>query len=780
MDSSNNDYNWITNEMSSRRNDYIAMSSYNVVIRSWNVKTGFCDNDHDLYRLIFNTNTNTNTDTDNTTSTSTNTNTNTKNTTNTNTTSATNSNTTNTNITNTSSKSPIDMIVIGLQEIINLNNPFSSTLDILSLSQTIHWKQKLLNVINSNSNGIKYNVISTVNCVGMCMLLYVRDDICCRISDLRTSITPTGFLGIFGNKGAVSISIVIDDTTMCFVNAHLTSGRENMKRRNNDYHRIINATTFYSNDIDNSLKHYDDNDTNTSSIITSTNLIISSALNIINIPFNIINDSTSSSNSSYYSKRPALRWHLSYDKQASLKRKVSDHEIVFFLGDLNYHIDSSISSDEVFKLVDMKSLEMLEQHDQLLLSKRSTNSDGSIHHHHRHHSSSSGSSSSRNGHNDSNDSNDNNDNNGNNGSSDSNDSNGSNGNGSNGSSSNSGDTDDLKAFTDFQEGRLTFPPTFKCKLHEHDYERKHQPVRAPAWCDRILWKLNPIDSDSSSSSSNVTVDLQNYDSIDILGSDHRPITANFKCYIRGIDSSLEKSIFNGLQYTRHSLDVQNIPKIEIESTVIDLGKLKRLTSITSTIKITNIGNVNANIKASIRDPSHDYHNDNNDPLSDISSFGILCPNPRPKKKDIDSNQSHWFSLSLSTICIEPSESIILEVKSEMDNNIARKLVDSNERVTTSNNDGSSSTKEILCSSIIILMVDGGSHHYITVNGVYRYRRKSDTTNNDSNIKSINDNNNNDNNNDNNNNNNNDDNDYDEITTPDNNKTEFYCGPWIPL
>jgi hypothetical protein len=69
------------------------------------------------------------------------------------------------------------------------------------------------------------------------------------------------------------------------------------------------------------------------------------------------------------------------------------------------------------------------------------------------------------------------------------------------------------------------------------------------------------------------------------------------------------------------------------------------------------------------------------------------------------------------------------------------------------------------------MVDGGSHHYITVNGSYRYRRKSDTTSNDNNMKSVNNNNNND---------NNDDNDYDEITTPDNSKTEFYCGPWIPL
>jgi hypothetical protein len=130
------------------------------------------------------------------------------------------------------------------QEIINLNNPLSSTLDLLSLSQTNYWKEKLLKVINNTNTNTTYNIVNTVNCVGMCMFLFVKQDICHRISgiiiiiiiiiiitiiittiDVRSSITPTGFLGLFGNKGAVSISIVLDDTPICFVNCHLTSGR---------------------------------------------------------------------------------------------------------------------------------------------------------------------------------------------------------------------------------------------------------------------------------------------------------------------------------------------------------------------------------------------------------------------------------------------------------------------------------------------------------------------------------------------------------------------------
>ena len=670
------DYNWITEHMFDRRHDYHIVSSYGICIRSWNVKASFCDNDSDLYQWIFH---------------------------------------------NTSSSSSIDIIAIGLQEIINLNNPFSSALDVLSSSQTLYWKEKLLHVINSNTTtSSKYISLNTINCVGMCLLLFVKEDICHRISDIRNTTTPTGFLGIFGNKGAVSISIVIDDTPICFVNAHLTSGREHIKKRNDDYHKIISSTTFHCNDVD--RKNYGNDDVNP--IIASTNLVLTSALNIISMPFTAINDSTNSN--SYYNRRPALRWHLSYHCQSSLTRSILDHEIVFFLGDLNYHIDSSISTEEVFGLVDSKSLEKLQQNDQLILSKNIINTD------------------------------------------DSND------------STNTNDPNNIiNSFTGFQEGLLSFPPTFKYKTHHHEYERKQQPVRAPAWCDRILWKVNPYDNTINSNTDSI-VELQSYDSVNILGSDHRPIIANFKCpRIRGIDSTLERSIFNGLQYTRHAHDVKNIPKIEIDRTVIDLGKLKRSNSNIETIKITNTGNVKATVTTNIRNINRDSSNSiNDDPLNDISSYGIICPNPRRRAIDNNTDSNiNWFSLSVATVCIEVGESILLEVRSDIDYNTSRKLVDSNDRINSSNdssttttNDGSSSTKEIQCSSLLLLMVDGGSHHYITVHGLYRYRTRSNDAN-----KAINDNDNND---------NVDNDDDDEISIKDINNnsssktTEFYCGPWL--
>jgi hypothetical protein len=192
------DYNWIVKSMCERRNDFVVWNVYKILIRTWNVKTSFCDNDDDLKKWIFH-----NSDSNN-------------------------------------SNDNIDIIVIGLQEIINLNNPLSSTLDLLSLTQSNYWKEKFLKVINKNNNS--FNVVNTINCVGMCMFLFVKQDICHRISgiiihihykkshhyiiiDIRSSITPTGFLGLFGNKGAVSISIILDDTPICFVNCHLTSGR---------------------------------------------------------------------------------------------------------------------------------------------------------------------------------------------------------------------------------------------------------------------------------------------------------------------------------------------------------------------------------------------------------------------------------------------------------------------------------------------------------------------------------------------------------------------------
>ncbi|XP_072163312.1 phosphatidylinositol 4,5-bisphosphate 5-phosphatase A-like [Diadema setosum] len=81
-----------------------------------------------------------------------------------------------------------------------------------------------------------------------------------------------------------------------------------------------------------------------------------------------------------------------------------------------------------------------------------------------------------------------------------------------------------RAFGGFQEGALAFMPTYKYDLKSNEYDTSPK-QRAPAWTDRILWKVNR----------RASID-QNYLSIkqlsyhchsDILWSDHRPVSAEF-------------------------------------------------------------------------------------------------------------------------------------------------------------------------------------------------------------------------------------------------------------
>ena len=50
--------------------------------------------------------------------------------------------------------------------------------------------------------------------------------------------------GMAGNKGAVAIRLEIDDTSCCFVTAHLAAGFANYEERNRDYHTISHGLRF--------------------------------------------------------------------------------------------------------------------------------------------------------------------------------------------------------------------------------------------------------------------------------------------------------------------------------------------------------------------------------------------------------------------------------------------------------------------------------------------------------------------------------------------------------
>ncbi|GAB2224884.1 hypothetical protein Droror1_Dr00005662 [Drosera rotundifolia] len=79
-------------------------------------------------------------------------------------------------------------------------------------------------------------------------------------------------------------------------------------------------------------------------------------------------------------------------------------------------------------------------------------------------------------------------------------------------------------FDGYYEGTLEFKPTYKYDIGSSKYDTSHK-VRAPAWTDRILFKVEDPDQLSAT--------LHCYDSIDSIdSSDHKPVKAHLCLKIR--------------------------------------------------------------------------------------------------------------------------------------------------------------------------------------------------------------------------------------------------------
>ena len=76
------------------------------------------------------------------------------------------------------------------------------------------------------------------------------------------------------------------------------------------------------------------------------------------------------------------------------------------------------------------------------------------------------------------------------------------------------------AFGGFNEGTIKFAPTYKYDTGTNNYDtsEKH---RAPAWCDRVLWKAPDVT-------------LLSYGRHELLSSDHRPVSATFEVKVKKI------------------------------------------------------------------------------------------------------------------------------------------------------------------------------------------------------------------------------------------------------
>jgi len=83
-------------------------------------------------------------------------------------------------------------------------------------------------------------------------------------------------------------------------------------------------------------------------------------------------------------------------------------------------------------------------------------------------------------------------------------------------------------FTEFEEAKIKFAPTYKFKVGTSDYEYKEKKVRIPAWCDRILYRGEQLTQLFYSSVVTPTI------------SDHKPVVSMFNTKYKIVDPEKQK------------------------------------------------------------------------------------------------------------------------------------------------------------------------------------------------------------------------------------------------
>lgn len=309
-----------------------------------------------------------------------------------------------------------DIIVFGFQELVDLENKKLTAKSILkggskkkkAASQQEHmshqyrlWQQQLTKSIETYMpRDQPYVLLHAANLVGLFTAIFVRSSERGKIQNLSASTVKRGLGGLHGNKGALIIRFLLDDSSLCFINCHLAAGQSHTTSRNNDIAAILESSSLPAEP--NAGKRSD--------------IFVGGG-------------------------------------DGSM---ILDHEICILNGDLNYRID--MHRDNVIYKAQASDLLPLLDRDQLLMERKR----------------------------------------------------------------NPGFR--LRAF---QESPITFRPTYKYDVGTDTYDSSEK-KRAPAWCDRLLYRgLGRVKQ-------------MEYRRWEVRASDHRPVSGVFAVRLKTVDQERKK------------------------------------------------------------------------------------------------------------------------------------------------------------------------------------------------------------------------------------------------
>ncbi|XP_044731936.1 inositol polyphosphate 5-phosphatase OCRL isoform X2 [Chrysoperla carnea] len=135
-----------------------------------------------------------------------------------------------------------------------------------------------------------------------------------------------------------------------------------------------------------------------------------------------------------------------------------------------------------------------------------------------------------------------------------------------------------KVLTGYTEGRITFQPTYKYDPGTDHYDTSEK-ARAPAWCDRILWKGKGIEQNAYRSHPELRI------------SDHKPVSAVFTSQIRVIDVAKYRKIHEEVLKKMDKLENEFLPQVTVDRNEIFFGTVRFMEPLVQELIIANTGQV---------------------------------------------------------------------------------------------------------------------------------------------------------------------------------------------
>jgi phosphatidylinositol-bisphosphatase len=392
-----------------------------------------------------------------------------------------------------------DVFCLGFQEIVDLN-----AVNVAMEANTVKRSKEWLTIIDEclNRGPVSYSVVKVQYLVGLMVCVFVKTEISAYVTDVRAAVQGVGLMGVLGNKGGVGIRLNIFDNSYCFICAHLAAHRENVSGRNSDARNIVHRLIFVQD-----KDKMQEKDVNGAIAATTMDPLGNSAK-----PYGTVGAVAAAARSGgepfYGTKNDVFR-----------RLCVTEHEVVFFIGDLNYRIDERVKQDDIFESIksgDERRMQHLRDYDQLNVER--ARRSGTV-------------------------------------------------------------------FDAFQEGVLAFSPTYKYQPGTDHYDqRPEKKVRAPAWCDRILW---------CSKDDDIPLRQVVYSAVNkYTCSDHKPVRGVFRAMARVIVPEKERQVYGALMQqikTTQQGALRLPPVLEIHGATVVFPKFRYGETQTAVVSLRNSG-----------------------------------------------------------------------------------------------------------------------------------------------------------------------------------------------